>query len=61
MVKLIYSEYSLLSSHIKLVCNKSGEGECLKKKIQFFSHKSNYGGVFFLFLFLANEELIFVF
>lgn len=53
MVKLIYSEHSLLSSHVKLaeVCNKSGEGECLKKKIQFFFHKSNYSGGFFFLSF----------
>lgn len=46
MVKLIYSEHSLLSSHVKLaeVGNKSGERECLKEKIQFFFHKSNHGG-----------------
>lgn len=66
MVKLIYSEHSLLCSHVKLaeVGNKSGEEECLKEKIQFFFHKSNYGGlvgVFFAFLFLAKGELIFAF
>lgn len=46
MVKLTYSEHSLLHSHVQLaqVSNKSGEGEHLKKKIQFFFHKSNYGG-----------------
>lgn len=46
MVKLTYSEHSLLHSHVQLaqVCHKSGEGERLKKKIQFFFHKSNYDG-----------------
>lgn len=50
MVKLINFVLNMLSSHVKLaeVCNKSGEGKCLKKKIQFFFHKSNYGRVFFL-------------
>lgn len=52
MVKLICSAYSLLSSHVKLaeIYNKSGEGECLKKKIQFFFHKCNDGGFFPPFL-----------
>lgn len=58
MVKLIHFALSLLSSHVKLaeVCNKSGEGKCLKKKIQFFFHKSNYGG-FFSFSFLGKRGI----
>lgn len=50
MVKLIYFEHSLLNSHVKLavVCNKSGDEDYLKKKIQFFFHESNYVGFFSL-------------
>lgn len=62
MVKLIHFALSLLSSHVKLaeVCNKSGEGKCLKKKNPILFPQQQLWWGFFPFHFLANEELIFV-
>lgn len=63
MVKLIYFEHSWLSSHVKLavVCNKSGDGDYLSKKKNPVLPQEQLCWIFFPFLFLANEELIFVF
>lgn len=63
MVKLIYFEHSWLSSHVKLavVCNKSGDGDYLSEKKKSSSSTRAIMLVFFPFLFLANEELIFEF